>query len=99
MATRWIQISMIFLHIWASAFVVALCVKTTPSELIGAAFSTCTFGIGATLIILLFDKASDAIINRIAGGVPSAPPPTTIQTAGNVIVQPGGETKPPEPTP
>lgn len=37
------------------------------SEVIAGMFSTVTFGIGATLVILLFDRAADAVIARFTG--------------------------------
>lgn len=62
--TRWVKITLACLHIWASGLVIAALFGNNNVDLLIAMFSTCTFGIGATLIILLLDRGADVIINR-----------------------------------
>lgn len=62
--TKWVEITLVALHTWASALIIAVLWKPEHQNAAVAMFSTCTFGIGATLLILLFDRAADVIINK-----------------------------------
>ena len=64
--TKWVKITLFCLHAWATALVLAALFGDNNAELLQNMFSTCTFGIGATLLILLFDRAADVIINRFS---------------------------------
>ncbi len=61
------------------------------SEIIGQMFSTVTFGIGATLVILLFDRAADAVIARITGTM-------TRETMTRTVTPTGGTDEPAKPS-
>lgn len=70
--TKWVKISLFFLHLWATAALFAGLLGT-DKELTIAVFKTCTFGIGATLIILLLDRAGDVLLNKFStASVPMA---------------------------
>jgi FtsH-binding integral membrane protein len=78
LATKWLSITLWALHVWASVLVIAVLVNRRNAETIGTMFSTVTFGIGATLAILLLDRAADAILAKFAVPTPSAPVTETI---------------------
>lgn len=80
-ATKWIVITMGSLHAWAFLFALALVIKDSPSEVLGAAFGVTTTGIGLTLAVLLFDRAADVVINRFAG------PPAPIQPMTRTVTE------------
>lgn len=69
-ATRWVVITLWALHLWATTIIAAVVFGPKPSDLLAAMFSTVCFGIGATLAILLLDRAADAILSRFS--IPSA---------------------------
>lgn len=72
--TRWVVITLVSLHAWAFMIVLAaVSMDKPPEKLLGDMFSTCTFGIGATLFILLVDKGADFVINKFGT---TAPTPT-----------------------
>ena len=84
----WIKVSLSFLHIWATAAVVAVIFWATEQnvEALAGIFSTCTFGIGATLVILLADRALDAVLDW----VPARRPPATVTETTTRTVEPLG---------
>lgn len=74
--TKWVDRTMWFLHGWVCICIFGL--FENPPEAVAnallAIIQTCTFGIGAGLVILLFDRAADALINRFS--TPNAPSET-----------------------
>lgn len=75
-ATRWVVITLTALHAWATMVLLAVIFDFGDHETLGAMFSTSTFGIGATLAILLLDRASDIILARF---VTATPPPAKVE--------------------
>lgn len=76
--TRWVVITLVSLHTWATMIVFAAIFGRNPqSELLGSMFSTVTTGIGMTIFILLVDKGADFVINKF--GTVSTPPPGKVQ--------------------
>jgi hypothetical protein len=75
-ATRWVVITLGSLHVWATMVLIAVICGAGDNGTLGAMFSTSTFGIGATLAILLLDRASDIILARF---VNPAPPPAKVE--------------------
>jgi hypothetical protein len=65
-ATKWLQITLWLLHIWASTCLVALCFIKDANSITAfvSIFSTCTFGIGGTLFILIVNKSVDWFMNK-----------------------------------
>lgn len=91
---QWLNITMWALHAWASMLVIAALYNRSNADAIVAMFSTVTFGIGATLAILLLDKAADFVLQRFS--MPSAPPvPVTETVTQTRTVSPAAA---PEPT-
>lgn len=98
--TKWVKISLWFLHAWATAAVVGGLFYGLDPVLVIALFRTCTFGIGATLVILLLDRAGDVLLSKFSSTPMSitstetvtktvAPAPVndvSIQAEGNVTV-------------
>jgi len=74
--TKWVVITLWFLHGWATLDLIAGYFFGVDKDLIIAIFRTCTFGIGLTLGILLLDRAADAILSKFA----SSTLPTTAIT-------------------
>lgn len=71
--TRWVVITLVSLHVWASLIVLAAVFGPNPEpHLLGPMFSTITMGIGMTIFILLVDKGADFVINRF-GATTTAP--------------------------
>lgn len=65
-ATRWVVITLWALHGWATLVIIAVIAGLGDPAVLGTMFSTSTFGIGATLLILLLDRGSDIILARFA---------------------------------
>jgi len=80
---RWLSITLWALHAWASALVIAALMGNSNTDAIVTMFSTVTFGIGATLAILLLDRAADFILQRFA--IPPAPPVPVTETVTRTI--------------
>lgn len=64
--TRWVVVTLWALHIWATVIIAAAIFSPNPSDMLSAMFSTVCFGIGATIGILLVDRASDILLARFA---------------------------------
>lgn len=62
--TRWVVITLYSLHAWASFLVLSAVFSKEPSQILATMFSTVCFGIGATILILSFDKAADVLLAR-----------------------------------
>lgn len=89
LVARWIVVCLVFLHAWATFAILAVVfgkLSDKALEILGAVFSTATFGIGATLVILLFDRAADAVIAKITGTSTKE----TTQTTRIIEPAPGG---------
>lgn len=82
-ATKWVVITLGSLHGWASMVLIAVICGAGNAEVLGAMFSTSTFGIGATLAILLLDRASDIILTRFVS--PSPPPAKVEETVTRTV--------------
>lgn len=80
-ATKWVEITLWALHIWASILVgAAFVVSETLGDVIVAMFSITVTGIGLTLALLLLDRAADAVLNRLSGHIPMAVKETATRT-------------------
>lgn len=88
LAARWIGVSMFSLHAWATLLVCAVAAGR-ESAVIAGMFSTVTFGIGATLVILLFDRAADVVLSRFT--LPFAPPSKTQETVTRTVTTEAAE--------
>lgn len=66
--TFWIPVCLGFLHVWATILVISALWRDT--ETIRVMFSSCTWGIGALVLLLISDKALEFIITRITGASP-----------------------------
>lgn len=75
--TRWVVITLYSLHAWASFLVLSAVFSKEPSQILATMFSTVCFGIGATILILSFDKAADVLLARFT--LPAAPPPAEVK--------------------
>lgn len=82
-ATKWVVITLWGLHIWASIMVLAVVLGDRPSKMLADMFSTVCFGIGATLAILLLDRAADILLSRFALPVP--PPAEVKETLTHTV--------------
>lgn len=83
-ATTWVVVSLWALHIWATAIIIAVVFDNEASAMLAPMFSTVTFGIGLTLLVLLVDRAVDAAINRFAG--PAVPATGVTETVTRTVV-------------
>ena len=72
----------------------AVLLNRSDAEFVAAMFSTVTFGIGATLAILLLDRAADFVLTRFA--VPPAPPVQVTETVTRTVT-PGVPVETPAP--
>jgi len=63
----WIPVCLLFLHVWATAFVVAVTVFDRKNENIADMFSSCGWGISMLILLLVSDKALEFLISRVAG--------------------------------
>lgn len=86
-ATRGVIGTLIALHLWATIIVIAALKSAKDSEMLSAMFSTITFGIGATLAILLVGNAADIVIARIFGAAPAGQtvPVTVTETVQKTV--------------
>ena len=67
----WIPFCLTFLHIWATALVIAAAYGTKTDmdgETIRTMFSSCTTGIGILIALLISDKTLEFVFTRITGG-------------------------------
>lgn len=83
--TKWVKITLTMLHVWASIILIAGLFLESDAELISNLFSTCTFGIGLTLGILLLDRAADAILSKFV----TTPQGSIIKTVTTETVKSG----------
>lgn len=90
--TRWIVVTLVSLHIWASLIVMAAIFGARPNAvLLGGMFSTVTTGIGMTIFILLVDKGADFIITRFGAGTQPTPASVKETVVRTVETKPGVE--------
>ncbi len=96
-ATKWVVITLASLHGWATIVILAVIFGAGNAEVLGAMFSTSTFGIGATLAILLLDRASDIILTRFIS--PSPPPAKVEETVTRTTTVSSPAAEPPKEQP
>lgn len=98
--TFWIPVCLGFLHVWASCLV-ASAVFSERSRLaedtVSSMFSSCTWGIGFLILLLISDKAVEFIITKFLGNAPAIVEKTTTETTKVVPAAPVDTKTPEEP--
>lgn len=67
--TKWVERTLFILHTWAFMCIGIISRSSNDAAInaLASVFSTCTFGIGLTLGVLILDRGADFLMDKFAG--------------------------------
>lgn len=85
--TKWVERTLWLLHIWAFTCIVVISLIANAAAItaLSTIFSTCTFGIGLTLGVLIIDRGADYFMDRFSKATSNLPSATVTETVTKTV--------------